>query len=89
MYRDYLLANDLSGNANSDIEKIQLIARAELLLNLPEEKRITTWYGDYALYEPKLGINSETINNAYSEYFPIVNSFIFNQYQKHPSDNRN
>lgn len=53
---------------NIDFEKIQKLASMEEQLKIPEEKRLTDWFGDYAIYEPKLGVSAGDIETQFREY---------------------
>ena len=57
-----------SGSEKSICEKIQDLALEEERLQVPEEERLTEWWGDYALYENKLGVSPEDIENRLQEY---------------------
>lgn len=48
-------------------QKAEVIARWEQDNHVPVEKRITSWYGDYHLYEPKYGVSEEQIERKYLE----------------------
>ncbi len=47
------------------IDKIQEIGKLEVQYNIPNEKRITQWYGDYNMYEAKKGITTEILEERY------------------------
>lgn len=51
-----------------DYEKIQKLASMEEQLNIPEERRLTGWFGDYAVNEPKLGVSAGDIEAKFREY---------------------
>lgn len=50
-----------------DMNKVEYLARMENVLEIPAEDRLTHWYGDYDLWEPKLNITEEQINNRIKE----------------------
>ena len=56
----------------TQIDMIQDIAQAERMLSIPENERITEWFGDYAIYEAKPDVSSEQIKAKYREYEPLV-----------------
>lgn len=46
----------------------------EILLNVPPSERITDWFGDYHMYEPKLGVSDDEIEQKYNEYKELENT---------------
>lgn len=58
-----------------DFEKVQDIAFAENILKLPENERITEWFGEHNMYETKLNVSSEQIKSKYDEYSKMVEAY--------------
>ena len=56
------------------INEIQFIAKMEILLNVPPSERITDWFVDYHMYEPKLGVSDDEIEQKYNEYKELENT---------------
>lgn len=50
-----------------DYEMIQEIGKYEDSHNFSDAERVTSWYGDYAMYEQKFGIADEKILERYKE----------------------
>ena len=50
-----------------DYEMIQEIGKYEDSKAISDVDRVTSWYGDYAMYEPKLGVEDEKILERYNE----------------------
>lgn len=43
------------------------LAKMEVALNIPYEKQLTQWFGDYAMYEPKSGVSEQQIHERLKE----------------------
>lgn len=50
-----------------DLEMIQEIGKYEDSHNVSDADRVTSWYGDYTMYEQKFGIADEKIMERYKE----------------------
>lgn len=50
-----------------DLDRVELLAKLEKVLDIPEKERLTEWYGDYALYEPKLDVKQTDIDRRIGE----------------------
>lgn len=61
------------------IEQIQLLAKMENVLHISSDERLTTWFGDYEMWEPRPGVSMRQINarirelNAQMEHTSPVN----------------
>ncbi len=49
------------------MEKLQVIGKYEIEQKIPYSERVTDWYGDYSLHEPKLHISEDKIEEAFSK----------------------
>lgn len=50
-----------------DMNQVEFLAKLENVLDIPGKERLTQWYGDYGIYEPKLHITQEDIDNKIKE----------------------
>lgn len=46
-----------------DMNKVELLAKMEKILDIPEREQLTEWYGDYGIYEPKLHVTQKDIDD--------------------------
>lgn len=50
-----------------DMNKVELLAKLEKVLDIQGKERLTEWYGDYGIFEPKLRITQGDIDNRIKE----------------------
>lgn len=50
-----------------DMNRVELLAKMENVLDIPERERLTQWYGDYNIYEPKLNVTQNEIDKRIDE----------------------
>ena len=50
-----------------DYPTIRTVGEMESRNNIPEDERLTTWFGDYLDYERKPGVTNEQIQQKYYE----------------------
>lgn len=43
------------------MDKVELLAKMENVLDVPSGERLTQWYGDYSIYEPKPNVTQTDI----------------------------
>lgn len=43
------------------MDRVELLAKMENVLDVPSGERLTQWYGDYGIYEPKPSVTQEDI----------------------------
>ena len=58
------------------IDKTQEIGKLEEQYNIPNEKRITQWYGDYNMYETCSGITTDILEARYEQLSQLKNEFV-------------
>lgn len=49
------------------MNRIEMLAKMENVLEIPTNKRLTRWYGDYGIYEAKLHVSKEDIKKRIRE----------------------
>lgn len=59
------LKKDISAEKKYSV--IRTVGEMESKTQMPEEQRMTTWFGDYCEYEMKPGVTTEQIQNRYEE----------------------
>ena len=50
-----------------DFDKLQELGEWEATSNIPYDERLTNWYGDYGIYELKLGFSNEDLQLKYEQ----------------------
>lgn len=50
-----------------DMNKVELLAKLEKVLDIQGKERLTEWYGDYGIFEPKLRVTQGDIDNRIKE----------------------
>lgn len=50
-----------------NMDKVELLAKIEKILEIPTNERLTRWYGDYAIYEPCNHVTMEQIEERIQE----------------------
>ena len=50
-----------------DMNRVELLAKMEKVLEIPTEQRLTQWYGDYNIYEAKLDVTQNDIDKKIEE----------------------
>lgn len=53
-----------------NFDKVEELARLEKELNIPSKERLTEWFGDYNMHEPKLQVTEEMITKRLDELIP-------------------
>lgn len=59
----------MEGIVNFDTSKLQEIAKWENEKSVPEHLRLTQWYGDYHMYEPKLNVSKMELEFRYQRMY--------------------
>ena len=54
------------------LDKVELLAKMEKVLDIPSEQKLTRWYGDYGIYEPKLDVTEDDINRRIEELSELI-----------------
>lgn len=49
------------------LERVELLAKMENVLDVPSGERLTQWYGDYSMYEPKSNVTQADIDKRIEE----------------------
>ncbi len=49
------------------MERVDLLAKMENVLDVPAEERLTRWFGDYSMYEPKSNVSQDDIDRRIGE----------------------
>lgn len=60
----------LKGGENTmgwNMNRVEYLAKMEKILEIPSKERLTQWYGDYNIYEPKLNVTMTQINERIRE----------------------
>lgn len=52
---------------NNPLKMVDVIAHYEIDNNVPENDRLTNWFGDNSMYEPKLGVTGSQVKAKYME----------------------
>lgn len=50
-----------------DMNKVEMLAKLEKVLEVPTSQQLTRWYGDYGIYEAKLDVTQEDIDKRIEE----------------------
>lgn len=50
-----------------DLGKVEMLAKMEQVLHISDKERLTQWYGDYNIFEPKLDVTQEDIDRRIEE----------------------
>lgn len=50
-----------------DLERVDLLAKIENVLEIPVDERLTKWFGDYSIWEPISGVTQEDIDKRINE----------------------
>lgn len=50
-----------------NMDRVEILAKMEKVLEIPTKDRLTEWYGDYNIYEPKLHVTMNQINDRIRE----------------------
>lgn len=66
--------SDLIEEAKESYSHIPMNEKCKILAEHEETKDLVTWYGDYAVYEPELGVSNEQIDAAYAKLMKKENS---------------
>lgn len=53
-----------------NLKQIEKLAKMEKVLEIPTEERLTEYYGDYDIYEPKVDVTMQQINKRIRELSP-------------------
>lgn len=53
-------------------EQIQLLAKMENTLHISSNDRLTTWFGDYSMWEAKPGVTMRQINKRIRDLDPLI-----------------
>lgn len=61
----------------NNLDKYKKLYEYELSYKIPSSETLTQWFGDYSMYEPKMGVTEEQINSRLA-YFDKISELITN-----------